>query len=120
MMQPDVLLDLERGFWEAALDPEHYREHLARDALLVFPWGIGALDYQATIDAIAENDVPWSTYRFESVATRPLGDEAALLAYRVVACREGDPEEFHAWITSVYAVRDGTWKLVFHQQTLGE
>lgn len=46
---------------------------------------------------------------------RPLED-LAILTYRTGA-RRGEGERYLALISSGYARRDGTWKLVFHQQT---
>jgi hypothetical protein len=45
-----------------------------------------------------------------------LGDGGALVAYGVVARREGQPE-YSALMASGYVRRPGGWRLAFHQQT---
>jgi len=112
------LLELEHAFWEASTDPDFYREHVAEDAVLVFPYGVGAMDKEMTIYAVNSNEGQWESHEFRDVTVMPFGDDAGLITYRAKATRIGDEGTFRAQIASAYARRDGAWKLVFHQQTL--
>lgn len=59
---------------------------------------------------------PWSSYELEDVRAIPLGGDAGLVAYGVVAQRAGAPP-YSALLSSVYVRRPGGWRLAFHQQT---
>jgi hypothetical protein len=107
------LLELETGFWNAAGDGSFYREHMARDGLMVLP--VGVLDRDATIDAVDDAD-PWEEVAMTDVTTLDLGDDEAALCYRAQAKR-ADDGEYVALISSVYTRIGGEWKLNLHQQT---
>ena len=111
------LLALENAFWEGATDADLYREAVADDAVFVFPYGVGAMDKQMVIYAIGANDEDWLSHELTSVQVVPLGDDAAVIAYKAEAERPDD-EPFKAWVSSTYVRRDGRWLLAFHQQTL--
>lgn len=106
------LLELERGFWDAAGDGDFYEEHMAREGLCVLP--VGVLDKSATVAAIAQAD-PWEEYEFFDVSTLDLGDDEAALCYRAKASRDGN--RYLALISSVYTRVRGKWQLALHQQT---
>ena len=60
----------------------------------------------------------WWTLRWaglSDVRVLPLGDDGAVLAYRVDA-RRGE-QEYDALLTSTYRREDGEWRLTVHQQT---
>ena len=107
------LLELERKFWRAAGDADFYRGRFADDGRCVF--GFGILDKEATIASMAAAS-PWTGVEFTDVSVVTLAPGAAVLTYAATANREGQ-EEYEATVTSVYAVRDGEWQLVTHQQT---
>lgn len=112
------LLEMEHAFWEASTDPGFYEEHVADDAVLVFPYGVGAMDKEMTIYAVTSNEGQWESHEFEDVRVMPFGEDAGLITYRATATRAGDEGEFNVQVSSAYVQRDGAWKLVFHQQTL--
>lgn len=108
----EELVALERRFWEAGGDPDFYREWFAPEGRCVF--GFGMLDKDATVDAMA-SAAPWTDVTFEDLLAVPLAEGAAAITYAARATR-GD-EIYEAMVSSVYARRDGTWKLAVHQQT---
>lgn len=112
-----TLLGLEHRFWEAATDPGFYRENLADDAFMALPYGVGVLDKTAVLSAIAANPERWTSHAVSDVRVAELGDEVALICYRVEATRSGDPVSYRALVASVYVRRAGAWRLAFHQQT---
>lgn len=113
----EQLVDLEHRFWEAATDVHFYREHVADDAVMVFPYGVGVLDKDAVVYAVGANREPWDEHSIDDLRVVELGDASVLLVYRATAVRAGDDEPFRVLVTSGYASRRGSWKLVFHQQT---
>jgi uncharacterized protein (TIGR02246 family) len=108
------LVELERGFWDAAGDRERYAAGLADDALHVFPgWGVAGR--AAVLDGVASAE-PWQDVRIDDPRVVPLGEDAAALVYTAVASRSGQ-SAYRAAITSVYRRTDGGWELALHQQT---
>ena len=111
----DELVALERRGWEALSGPDgarFYGEVMADDGLMLFP--AMALDKEQTVQAIA-SAAPWSAFDLSDLRVIELGHEA-IVTYRAVAHREGEAQ-YQAWMSSVYAFRDGAWRLVLHQQT---
>jgi hypothetical protein len=111
------LLQMEHRFWEAATDPEFFGEHLADEAVMVFPYGVGAMDKAMVLYTIRANVEKWASFELTEVQLVPIGGDAAVIAYKVTAGRSED-DPFKAFISSTYLRRDGRWLLVFHQQTL--
>lgn len=108
------LLELEEAFWRAAGDRERYEEHLATDAVHVFPgWGVAARG--PVLDAV-DASAPWETFAIEEPEVVALGEHAAALVYSAHARRAGQ-EPYAAAVTSVYRRANGAWQLVLHQQT---
>ncbi len=110
------LVELEREGWEAltsARGGEYYREHLADDALMAFPFGVMTRD--AAIEAM-ESAPPWSTFEIEDPQVVALTEDSGVVVYRATAQRAGQ-EPYSAVISSTFVRRDGAWKLAFHQQT---
>ena len=89
-----------------------YRSHLANDAIVIVPGAVMDRDScAAAIDAAPR----WDEWTIADVSVRLLSAESALLSYRWRS-RRGDTR-YDAVMSSVYALRDGVWKLVLHQQT---
>jgi hypothetical protein len=109
------LLTLEEEFWRAAGSRDAYAEHLAEDAVHVFPgWG-ATTDNERVLQAV-EAVEPWESFSLDDPRLVELGAGAAALVYTAHARRAGQ-DEYVAAMTSVYRrVGDG-WKLVIHQQT---
>jgi ketosteroid isomerase-like protein len=110
----DELLRLEEGFWKATGDPDYYREHMADDGLAVFSEGVMGKD-AAVASTTAPGSEGWSEIRVEEPRVIELADNAVALVYRGTARRNGEP--YAANCTTVYARRDGEWKLALHQQS---
>lgn len=110
------LLTIEEGFWTAADRVHYFGEHMAGDAVMVFPEPTGILDEAAIIETL-EDASAWSEVRIEDVDLVHLRETGAVLAYRAEARRDdGDPYSVYA--ASVYVLQeDGVWRLAFHQQT---
>ena len=103
---------LERDFWTAGA--EYYRQHLADEALMVFPGMV--LDKPATIESMAAAP-RWSDVTFHDRRSIRLSEKAVAIHYRATARRQGEPAPYRALITSVYVRRENAWLLVVHQQT---
>jgi uncharacterized protein (TIGR02246 family) len=107
---------LERQGWEALSGPSgaaFYEELMADDGLMVFPGLV--LDKRDTLRAIA-GERPWARFELSDVRVTRATPDAALVTYRAVSQR-GEEAEYRALMTTVYARRDGRWRLVLHQQT---
>jgi hypothetical protein len=109
------LTEQERRFWEAGPDADHYREHLAEVAVMVFPAPFGILNRKAAIDAAAAG-LPWERFELHEPAAFELAEGVGALVYRVSATRI-DGSSYVAYVSSTYVHRDGAWKLAVHQQT---
>lgn len=112
-----ALLAMEHGFWGAATDPDFYRDNMADEAVMVFPYGVGPMDKAMVIYAIGVSDEEWVSYDISGVRVVPISDDAGVITYKVAAERT-DGAPFKAFIASTYVRRDGRWLLMFHQQTL--
>lgn len=53
MIAEQDVVSLEEQFWRAAGDAAFYEEHLAAEALMVFPAPFGVFDREATLAAVA-------------------------------------------------------------------
>lgn len=107
------LVQIEHRLWVGGADV--YEEHLAEDALLVFPDPVGVLDRAATLAALT--GPRWREVRFDDVRTQRLGADVATLSYAATATREGESEPYRTRASSVYARVDGRWRLALHQQS---
>ena len=114
----EQLLEMEHAFWQASTDPDFYRKHVAEDVVLVFPYGVGAMDKKMVLYTIGANTEEWENYEISEVGAVSLAEDAALITYKVSAERAVGDEPFEAFVSSVYIRSDGPWLLAFHQQTL--
>ena len=110
------LEEIERHGWQALSGPsgaDFYDELMADDGLMAFPGAV--FDKQATVRAIADAR-PWATFEMSEVRVIEASPQTGIVTYRATAQREGEAP-YHALFTSVYARRDGSWRLMLHQQT---
>jgi hypothetical protein len=110
------LEELERRGWEALSGPTgagFYDELMADDGLMVFPGAV--MDKPTTVRAIA-GAPPWATFEMYDVRVIEAGPDVALVTYRATGQRHGEAP-YRAMFTTVYARREGIWRLVLHQQT---
>jgi hypothetical protein len=111
------LVELERAGWEAlstdgAAAP-WYEEVLAGDVLFLLPGGMVIDDRSEVVRSM--DGTPWSAFELSDLRVLPLGPDAAVVAYRATATREGTTYE--ALFTSTYVREDQQWHLAVHQQT---
>ena len=107
---------LERLGWEALCGPDgagFYRDLMADDGLMVFPGLV--LEKERTIEAI-EGEPPWEWFEMSDVHTVEAAPDVAFVTYRATAERAGEGT-YRAMMSTVYARRDGRWRLVLHQQS---
>jgi hypothetical protein len=112
----DTLLDLEERGWQAmsSTSPtDYFEEWLADDALMVVP---GMIIDRDTFLAAVGSEEPWKTHHISEARVITFTEGCAALLYQVTAQRDGQAP-YVALMTSVYARRNGHWKLIFHQQT---
>jgi uncharacterized protein (TIGR02246 family) len=116
MAVADEVEDIEHRGWQALSSADgaaFYANLMADDGLMVFPGSV--LDRQQSLRAIA-GAPPWASFDLEDVRVIETGPDGALVTYRAIAQREGEAP-YRAWMSSVYARRDGAWRLVLHQQS---
>src|SRR5262245_51730660 len=117
-IDPDLAAIEESGWRALSADSDtaaaFYDAVLAAQPLMVLPGGLGLDDRDAIIDAMRGQ--PWERFTLDDVQTRPLGPETALLTYRASATR-AEQGPYDALMTSIYVLKEGEWKLAFHQQT---
>ena len=103
-------MEIERELAAGAGDT--YRRHLADEAVVVVP---GAVLDRAQCVAAMDESPGWDDWEITDARVIELGPESAVLTYRWRSAR--GESAYSAVLTSVYARRDGAWKLVVHQQT---
>ena len=116
MAVADEVEDLERRGWEALSGPDgaaFYADVMADDGIMIFP-GI-SLDRHQSLRAIA-GAPPWASFDLDDVRVVEAGPGCAVVIYRATAQREGEAP-YRACMSSVYARRGGSWRLVLHQQS---
>jgi hypothetical protein len=106
----NTLLEIEHELGSASGDA--YRRHLAEEAVVIVPGH--ALGHDACIAAI-EQSPGWDEFEITDPRVLEVGADGALLTYRWRS-RRGDAE-YVALMSTVYARRDGAWRVVLHQQT---
>jgi len=65
-------------------------------------------------------DLPRDTETIEDMHVRPLGDDAAIIAYKVKESMvvDGENVELEAFDSSVWTRRDGKWVCALHTESL--
>jgi hypothetical protein len=117
MSLSNQLLDIEKQLWrnEAAL----YQFHVIEEALLAFP-ETGVITRSDAVEAIKTENAEgrrWADVRMEAIHSVQVTGDVAVLTYRVTARWEHEQSADTALASSLYVMRDGAWKLAFHQQT---
>ncbi len=118
MNDSQQFIDLERGFWAAAGDPDggkYYEDNFDDAGILILPFDGGMLDKASVIPMISES-APWKKYDITNSKVLHIDDNSVELCYEVQASHGDD--KFHAYVGSVYVRREGKhWKMLTHQQT---
>ncbi|MGY6502415.1 MAG: DUF4440 domain-containing protein [Acidimicrobiales bacterium] len=112
----DTLVEREQSGWQSLVDGTGrsvYRDLLAEGAVVIGP-GAGVVTGDAALDRLS--GATWSWFRLRALQAHPVGDEVAVLTYRVIARRDFDVE-YQAMASSTYVWVDDAWRLAAHQQT---
>ncbi len=114
----DELIDLENEGWHAlsaggAEATDFYGRVLDDDVVMLLPGDLRLDDRDAILESMS--GAPWTSFALEDAQVLALGTDGAVVAYGVVAARDGG--EYSALVSSAYVRRDGAWRLAFHQQT---
>ena len=109
-----ALFDLEEKFWRSGL--AFYRQNLAEGVLMVFPEPVGILVKEQVMEAVTRAP-RWTSVEFAQRWLVEISAATAIIAYRAVARREGDPAPYVVLASSAYVPDGRSWKLAFHQQT---
>jgi hypothetical protein len=110
------LIEAEREGWQALASGrggDHYRQHLAANAVMAFPFGV--MSRQQAIDAM-EAAPPWSSFDLIDPQVVELSADSGIVVYRVKAQRAGE-EPYGAIVSSTFVRGEGRWLLAFHQQS---
>jgi hypothetical protein len=83
--------------------------------------GVGPIDHRTYVDMI--QNAPWTIVDFDiadDVQVRVLGDDTAILAYKVheELMVDGEQISFDAADTSTWVRRDGRWLCAMHTESL--
>jgi Domain of unknown function (DUF4440) len=116
MTLSEQLIALEREGWEALVagrGGEYYRQRLAPEAVMAFPFGV--MTREAAIEAM-ESAPPWASFELIDPHVIELTADAGIVVYSVRAQRPGQ-EPYSAVISSTFVRQHGSWKLAFHQQS---
>jgi len=114
--EAEQLVALERDGWEALTRGrarDFYDDVLAREAVMVFPFGV--MERDDAIDGMAESR-RWQDYRLDDVTVHDVGAGIAVVSYRVHAERD-DEAPFDAMLASTYVRSRGGWRMMLHQQS---
>jgi hypothetical protein len=112
-MDYERLWEMEKSFW---LDgPEFYERSMAPNARMIFPGPVGILADEEIVEGLRRAP-RWKSVEFNNKTGTKLCD-TAVIAYEASGQRDGD-DVYKAFCASTYVCKDGTWKLLAHQQTL--
>ncbi|MGA7297578.1 MAG: nuclear transport factor 2 family protein [Rhodanobacteraceae bacterium] len=113
------LTQIEEQGWRALSSPgsaarEFYGARLADDAVMLFPGGMRIEGKENILESFASQ--PWQSFHIEDQAVLMPSEDTGIVIYKVSAQRQGK-SSYSALVSSTYALRDGKWLLVLHQQT---
>lgn len=112
----DGLEALERRGWEALSSTDgaaFYADLMADDGVMVFPGMV--LDKAETVRAIADAP-PWQAFELADLRVIQATPDSGIVTYDATAQRANEGE-YRALMSTVYARREGRWRLVLHQQS---
>ena len=112
MAATNSLWEREQRFWLDGSD--FYREHMTRNALMVFPKPVGILKGDEVLQSL-KGAPRWKSVDLDRRSIAEAGD-TTVLAYEATGLREGG-EPYSALCCSTYVKDGGRWKLLAHQQT---
>jgi len=115
----EKIIDIEKRGWDALSKEgnaavDFYHSLLLDDAVFLFPGGLRMEGKVEILGSFASQ--PWKSYQIENPKVSKLAENVSVLTYYVKAKREGD-DPYQAWISSIYILVNGDWKLGYHQHT---
>lgn len=110
----ETIQEIERQFWTK--DAQFYEQHLAPEAVMVFPHPVGVLPREAILNSI-KGQSRWTAVHMKTPHCWQLSEDVILLSYEASATRSSETNPYNAWITSLYLRSDNDWKLAFHQHS---
>ncbi|MBE9159771.1 nuclear transport factor 2 family protein [Nodosilinea sp. LEGE 06152] len=113
------LAAIERQGWQAlstkgTAGQQFYSQVLHDRAVMLLPGGMVLRGKADILAALAAQ--PWQSFHLEDLEVMVLSPAAGIVTYRVSAQRAGNAP-YAALISSTYAMSDGEFKLMLHQQT---
>jgi hypothetical protein len=117
------LVELERRYWQALQDQDgDAAMELTDDPCIVAgAQGVASLDHRSLAAMLKQGT--WKLRRFEidpDVKVRMIGDDVALLAYKVTEelTVDGKPVKLEAADASTWVRRDGQWLCALHTESI--
>lgn len=112
-MDDDRVWSFEKSLWDGS--PDHYRERVDDECLMVLPHPPFVLSGRQAIEAVA-NTPRWTKIAFSKGQIARPQEGLIVVAYHVDASR--DDETYEAHCTSTYRrLSHEVWRVVQHQQT---
>ena len=103
----------ETGLWTA--DPDHYREIIASDALMVLPDAPYVFTGDAAVSEVSKTP-RWTSVAFSDQQVSRPQDGLIVIAYGVTASKGS--ERYAAYCTTTYRrLEHEVWRVVQHQQS---
>lgn len=109
----EKLLSLDRKLWSGTAS--EYRDTLDDECLVAFTRMAGVSSKEQVAENVGESP-GWKDLNLDAADLLRPTDDVAMLTYRASATR-GDGERYQAQVSSGYVLRNGAWKLMFHQHT---
>ena len=112
-MDDDRVWSFEKSLWDGS--PDHYRELVDEECLMVLPHPPFVLSGTRAIEAVAHTP-RWTEVAFSKGQIARPQEGIIVVAYHVEAAR--DDEAYQANCTSTYRrVSHEVWRVIQHQQT---
>jgi hypothetical protein len=116
------LLALEHRYWDAIKS----RDIATAESLTDYPCvvagshGVASVDRETFASMMGESKSRLTSYALDDVTVRPLGDDVAVVAYRVheELTLDGEPLSLDASDASTWVRRDGRWLCAAHTESL--
>jgi hypothetical protein len=115
LMNDTRVWEFEESLWIST--PEHYRESIDDECLMVLPEPPFVMSGQQAIDAVS-NTPRWSKVVFSKQQIKRPQEGLIVIAYHVEARRDEEKKAYEAHCTSTYRrLEHEVWRVVQHQQT---
>jgi hypothetical protein len=107
------LLAIDEQLWSG--DTDTYRANLDDECLVAFTQMAGVSSREDVAGTVG-NGPRWRNLDIEFEGVLQPTPDVAILTYRADAVRP-EGERYRALVSSGYVKRNGSWKMMFHQQT---